>query len=298
MFLWSGVCASYAGLLSRFKVVILMCITIHDWFDIEYDFYTEFYLIFCDLVCRFFFLPMVQQVHIQPVVTTVNNINRPTTTPATMGATIFKGTVCTVAVSNLSELGDGYALVITCTVVGFVEWVVIVVGVHTDLVYTSFAHDRTVTVLVYRTNPIVLISDGHSGQVQVIPLVLSLRDSVAAWRLYLLVHIGNPIATKWNLIFSWKRSSVTYIPSQSIPRSLLQAVLLLLAVWLHSPFWHLKNIVTFVSNVTVQLISCSLLRTVCLPLDDSLHLDEDPLEALSKLWDVSKILYTPLQSSM
>ena len=81
---------------------------------------------------------MVWQAPIQPMVITINSSNKPTITPTTIGTTIVKGMVCTVTFSNLSEQGDGYALGITCTVVSnFVEWIVIVIGVHIDFVVVA-----------------------------------------------------------------------------------------------------------------------------------------------------------------
>ena len=76
------------------------------------DLHVKVYLIFCDIVSRFFFFRIVQQVHTQPVVTTINSsINRPIIAPVT-GSTMF---VWLVAASSLNEKGDEYLLV--CTVV-------------------------------------------------------------------------------------------------------------------------------------------------------------------------------------
>ena len=76
------------------------------------DLYVEFYLIFCGVVSKLFFFRTVQQVHIQPVVTTINSsISRPIIAPVT-GSTMF---VWLVAASSLNENGDEYLLV--CTMV-------------------------------------------------------------------------------------------------------------------------------------------------------------------------------------
>ena len=77
------------------------------------DLHVKVYLIFCGLVSRFFFFCIVQQVHTQPVVTTINSsINRPIIAPVTGSTILF---VWLVAASSLNEEGDEYLLV--CTVV-------------------------------------------------------------------------------------------------------------------------------------------------------------------------------------
>ena len=60
---------------------------------------------------------MVQQVHAQPMITTSSTSNRPIVAPVA-DSTLFEGSVCLVAVSKLTEQGDGYALDNEGTVVG------------------------------------------------------------------------------------------------------------------------------------------------------------------------------------
>ena len=89
-----------------------------DWvkflFSENFWLYTVFehvYLIFCGLAS---FFRMLQQVHTQPIVTTINNIiSRPTIAPMA-GNARFRGIVCLVAaLSNFNGQGDEHMLVHT-----------------------------------------------------------------------------------------------------------------------------------------------------------------------------------------